>query len=110
MVYINIYEDITNTLKYYNLTFDDIILVGNCGGYIDKIKFIKLAQNTDYNDIENGNIIDIKMLGKNFIVRNVIKEYEYSAEYEIFWEVFYIEHLIKSTQELIIEKDNLLEY
>ena len=110
MVYINIYEDITNTLKYYNLTFDDIILVGNSGGYIDKIKFIKLAQNTDYNDIENGNIIDIKMLGKNFIVRNVIKEYEYSAEYEIFWEVFYIEHLIKSTQELIIEKDNLLEY
>ena len=107
MVYINIYEDITNTLKYYNLTFDDIILVGNSGGYIDKIKFIKLAQNTDYNDIENGNIIDIKMLGKNFIVRNVIKEYEDSAEYEIFWEVFYIEHLIKSTQELIIKKDNL---
>ena len=50
-----------------------IILIGNSGGYIDKIKFIKLAQNTDYNDIENGNIIDIKMIGKNFIVRNVIK-------------------------------------
>ena len=63
MVYINIYEDITN----------DVILIGNSGGYIDKIKFIKLAQNTDYNDIENGNIIDIKMIGKNFIVRNVIK-------------------------------------
>ena len=47
MVYINIYEDITN---------DDVILIGNSGGYIDKIKFIKLAQNTDYNDIENGNI------------------------------------------------------
>ena len=44
MVYINIYEDITN---------DDVILIGNSGGYIDKIKFIKLAQNTDYNDIEN---------------------------------------------------------
>lgn len=57
MVYINIYEDITN---------DDVILIGNSGGYIDKIKFIKLAQNTDYNDIENGNIIDIKMIGKNF--------------------------------------------
>jgi hypothetical protein len=56
-VYINIYEDITN---------DDVILIGNSGGYIDKIKFIKLAQNTDYNDIENGNIIDIKMIGKNF--------------------------------------------
>jgi hypothetical protein len=55
--YINIYEDITN---------DDVILIGNSGGYIDKIKFIKLAQNTDYNDIENGNIIDIKMIGKNF--------------------------------------------
>ena len=65
MVYINIYEDITND--------DDVILIGNSGGYIDKIKFIKLAQNTDYNDIENGNIIDIKMIGKNFIVRNVIK-------------------------------------
>ena len=50
------------------------------------------------------------MVGKNFIVRNVIKKYEYSAEFEVFWEVFYIEHLIKSTQELIIEKDNLLEY
>lgn len=60
MVYINIYEDITN---------DDVILIGNSGGYIDKIKFIKLAQNTDYNDIENGNIIDIKMIGKNFIAR-----------------------------------------
>ena len=48
MVYINIYEDITN---------DDVILIGNSGGYIDKIKFIKLAQNTDYNDIENGNIL-----------------------------------------------------
>ena len=70
MVYINIYEDITN---------DDVILIGNSGGYIDKIKFIKLAQNTDYNDIENGNIIDIKMMGKNFIVRNVIKEYGYSG-------------------------------
>lgn len=70
MVYINIYEDITN---------DDVILIGNSGGYIDKIKFIKLAQNTDYNDIENGNIIDIKMIGKNFIVRNVIKEYGYSG-------------------------------
>lgn len=57
MGYINIYEDITN---------DDVILIGNSGGYIDKIKFIKLAQNTDYNDIENGNIIDIKMIGKNF--------------------------------------------
>lgn len=57
MVYINIYEDITN---------DDVILIGNSGGYIDKIKFIKLAQNTDYNDIENGNIIYIKMIGKNF--------------------------------------------
>ncbi len=57
MVYINIYEDITN---------DDVILIGNSGGYIDKIKFIKLAQNTDYKDIENGNIIDIKMIGKNF--------------------------------------------
>ena len=57
MVHINIYEDITN---------DDVILIGNSGGYIDKIKFIKLAQNTDYNDIENGNIIDIKMIGKNF--------------------------------------------
>lgn len=57
MAYINIYEDITN---------DDVILIGNSGGYIDKIKFIKLAQNTDYNDIENGNIIDIKMIGKNF--------------------------------------------
>lgn len=57
MVDINIYEDITN---------DDVILIGNSGGYIDKIKFIKLAQNTDYNDIENGNIIDIKMIGKNF--------------------------------------------
>ena len=68
MVYINIYEDITN---------DDVILIGNSGGYIDKIKFIKLAQNTDYN--ENGNIIDIKMIGKNFIVRNVIKEYGYSG-------------------------------
>lgn len=101
MVYINIYEDITN---------DDVILIGNSGGYIDKIKFIKLAQNTDYNDIENGNIIDIKMIGKNFIVRNVIKEYGYNAECEIFWEVFYIEHLVKSTQELIIEKDNLLKY
>lgn len=56
-MYINIYEDITN---------DDVILIGNSGGYIDKIKFIKLAQNTDYNDIENGNIIDIKMIGKNF--------------------------------------------
>jgi hypothetical protein len=56
-VYINIYEDITN---------DDVILIGNSGGYIDKIKFIKLAQNTDYKDIENGNIIDIKMIGKNF--------------------------------------------
>ena len=55
MVYINIYEDITN---------DDVILIGNSGGYIDKIKFIKLAQNTDYNDIENGNIIDIKMIKK----------------------------------------------
>ena len=66
MVYINIYEDITNY---------DVILIGNSGGYIDKIKFIKLAQNTDYNDIENGNIIDIKMIGKNFIVRNVIKEF-----------------------------------
>ena len=54
MVYINIYEDITN----------DVILIGNSGGYIDKIKFIKLAQNTDYNDIENGNIIDIKMISK----------------------------------------------
>lgn len=64
MVYINIYEDITN---------DDVILIENSGGYIDKIKFIKLAQNTDYNDIENGNIIDIKMIGKNFIVRNVTK-------------------------------------
>jgi hypothetical protein len=52
-----IYEDITN---------DDVILIGNSGGYIDKIKFIKLAQNTDYKDIENGNIIDIKMIGKNF--------------------------------------------
>ena len=70
MVYINIYEDITN---------DDVILIGNSGGYIDKIKFIKLAQNTDYNDIENGNIIDIKMSGKNFIVRNVIKEYGYNG-------------------------------
>lgn len=70
MGYINIYEDITN---------DDVILIGNSGGYIDKIKFIKLAQNTDYNDIENGNIIDIKMIGKNFIVRNVIKEYGYSG-------------------------------
>lgn len=70
MVYINIYEDITN---------DDVILIGNSGGYIDKIKFIKLAQNTDYNDIENGNIIDIKMIGKNFIVRNVIKGYGYSG-------------------------------
>ena len=70
MVYINIYEDITN---------DDVILIGNSGGYIDKIKFIKLAQNTDYNDIENGNIINIKMIGKNFIVRNVIKEYGYSG-------------------------------
>ena len=40
MVHINIYEDITN---------DDVILIGNSGGYIDKIKFIKLAQNTDYN-------------------------------------------------------------
>lgn len=69
-MYINIYEDITN---------DDVILIGNSGGYIDKIKFIKLAQNTDYNDIENGNIIDIKMIGKNFIVRNVIKEYGYSG-------------------------------
>lgn len=29
--------------------------------------------------IENGNIIDIKMIGKNFIVRNVIKEYGYSG-------------------------------
>lgn len=57
MVHINIYEDITN---------DDVILIGNSGGYIDKIKFIKLAQNTDYNDIENGNIIYIKMIGKNF--------------------------------------------
>ena len=57
MVYINIYEDITK---------DDVILIGNSGGYIDKIKFIKLAQNTDYKDIENGNIIDIKMIGKNF--------------------------------------------
>ena len=57
MVYINIYEDITN---------DDVILIGNSGGYIDKIKFIKLAQNTDYKNIENGNIIDIKMIGKNF--------------------------------------------
>jgi len=57
VVYINIYEDITN---------DDVILIGNSGGYIDKIKFIKLAQNTDYKDIENGNIIDIKMIGKNF--------------------------------------------
>ena len=66
MVYINIYEDITK---------DDVILIGNSGGYIVKIKFIKLAQNTNYNDIENGNIIDIKMVGKNFIVRNVIKEY-----------------------------------
>jgi hypothetical protein len=56
-VYINIYEDITN---------DDVILIGNSGGYIDKIKFIKLAQNTDYKDIEKGNIIDIKMIGKNF--------------------------------------------
>lgn len=55
MTYINIYEDITN---------DDVILIGNSGGYIDKIKFIKLAQNTDYNDIENGNIIDIKMIKK----------------------------------------------
>ena len=55
MVYINIYEDITN---------DDVILIGNSGGYIDKIKFIKLAQNTNYNDIENGNIIDIKMIKK----------------------------------------------
>ncbi len=64
MVYINIYEDITNVLEYYNLTFDDVILIGNSGGYIDKIKFIKLAQNTDYNDIENGNIIDIKMISK----------------------------------------------
>ena len=64
MVYINIYEDITNALEYYNLTFDDVILIGNSGGYIDKIKFIKLAQNTDYNDIENGNIIDIKMISK----------------------------------------------
>ena len=72
MVYINIYEDITN---------DDVILIGNSGGYIDKIKFIKLAQNTDYNDIENGNIIDIKMIGKNFIVRNVIKEYGYSVKF-----------------------------
>ena len=62
--YINIYEDITNALEYYNLTFDDVILIGNSGGYIDKIKFIKLAQNTDYNDIENGNIIDIKMISK----------------------------------------------
>ena len=70
MVYINIYEDITN---------DDVILIGNSGGYIDKIKFIELAQNTDYNDIENGNIIDIKMIGKNFIVRNVIKDYGYSG-------------------------------
>lgn len=69
-MYINIYEDITN---------DDVILIGNSGVYIDKIKFIKLAQNTDYNDIENGNIIDIKMIGKNFIVRNVIKEYGYSG-------------------------------
>ena len=51
-------------LEYYNLTFDDVILIGNSGGYIDKIKFIKLAQNTDYNDIENGNIIDIKMISK----------------------------------------------
>ena len=50
------------------------------------------------------------IVNKNFIVRNVIKKYEYSAEFEVFWEVFYIEHLIKSTQELIIEKDNLLEY
>jgi hypothetical protein len=56
-MYINIYEDITN---------DDVILIGNSGGYIDKIKFIKLAQNTDYKGIENGNIIDIKMIGKNF--------------------------------------------
>ena len=63
-MYINIYEDITNALEYYNLTFDDVILIGNSGGYIDKIKFIKLAQNTDYNDIENGNIIDIKMISK----------------------------------------------
>ena len=55
MVYINIYEDITN---------DDVILIGNWGGYIGKIKFIKLAQNTDYNDIENGNIIDMKMIKK----------------------------------------------
>ena len=55
MVYINIYEDITN---------DDVILIGNSGGYIDKIKFIKLAQNTNYNDIENGNIIDMKMIKK----------------------------------------------
>ena len=51
--------------KLYD-TNDDVILIGNSGGYIDKIKFIKLAQNTDYNDIENGNIIDIKMIGKNF--------------------------------------------
>ena len=29
MVYINIYEDITNALEYYNLTFDDVILIGN---------------------------------------------------------------------------------
>ena len=54
-MYINIYEDITN---------DDVILIGNWGGYIGKIKFIKLAQNTDYNDIENGNIIDMKMIKK----------------------------------------------
>ena len=57
MVYINIYEDITN---------DDVILIGNSGGYIDKIKFIKLAQNTDYKNIKNKNIINIKIINKNF--------------------------------------------